>query len=190
MALFSKKKEEEQKKAEAADAEKTVAKSPNKDTMKDLYAGDKKAGSKAVAKKDAATSKKTEDKKSNNAYRILVKPLVTEKAANLNVEGKYVFEVFPSANKIEVAKAINEIYGVNPVSVNIIKMKGKKVRHGRITFIKPKRGAHHRDSGRVDVSFGHPVTFEAPAGKFRRLDYVEFEMRKGKAWLLRKAKKP
>ena len=44
---------------------------------------------------------------------------------------KYFFEVAKNANKIEVAKAIQEIYGVKPVSVNIIRMQGKKVGQGR-----------------------------------------------------------
>ena len=38
-----------------------------------------------------------------------------------------------NANKIEIAKAVNDVYGVKPVSVNIIKTKGKKTRSGRVT---------------------------------------------------------
>ena len=67
------------------------------------------------------------------AYRILVKPMVTEKATNLSAVNQYVFMVSIDANKIEVAKAIFEVYGVNPTSVNIIKSKGKKVNRGKVS---------------------------------------------------------
>ncbi|MCK9438821.1 MAG: 50S ribosomal protein L23 [Patescibacteria group bacterium] len=67
------------------------------------------------------------------AYRILVKPLVTEKAANLGSLNQYAFVVSDSANKIDVAKAIFEVYGVKPEKVNIIKVKGKVVSRGKIT---------------------------------------------------------
>ena len=52
-------------------------------------------------------------------------------------ENKYFFEVKKDANKIEIAKAINDVYGVKPVSVNIMRVGGKKVRRGR-TFGKRK----------------------------------------------------
>ncbi len=77
---------------------------------------------------------KVDDKKSRSrAYKTLIKPIVTEKAANLNSEGKYVFMVARDVNKIEVAKAVQDVYGVKPVSVNIIKVKGKRVNRGRIS---------------------------------------------------------
>jgi len=41
--------------------------------------------------------------------------------------------VAPKTNKIEVAKAVKEIYGVKPVRVNMIKMAGKQARYGRIS---------------------------------------------------------
>jgi large subunit ribosomal protein L23 len=90
--------------------------------MKDLYATDAK-------KEKSATKAK---KGISLAYKILVKPLVTEKATDLSGQNKYVFIVDINANKIEVAKAITEVYGVNPTNVNIIKMKGKQVSRGRV----------------------------------------------------------
>lgn len=99
-------------------------------------AGEKKSG--AVAMKDlySAEAKKDKSVKANKgvslAYRVLTKPLVTEKATNLGGQNKYVFIVDIKANKIEVAKAISEVYGVKPSSVNIVKMKGKQVSRGRI----------------------------------------------------------
>lgn len=70
-------------------------------------------------------------KKTADAYKILSKPLVTEKATHLGESNKYVFEVAPDANKIEIKKAIFDVYGKNPLAVNIIKIKGKKIRYGK-----------------------------------------------------------
>ncbi|MEA3398857.1 MAG: 50S ribosomal protein L23 [Patescibacteria group bacterium] len=96
-------------------------------SMKELY------GQKEVKTAVPATGKKEKKiRKYGNAYRVLIKPLITEKAANLGVENKYVFEVAKSVNKIEVAKAINEVYNIMPISVNILNVSGKKVRSGKL----------------------------------------------------------
>lgn len=75
--------------------------------------------------------KKPQKEDTGEAYRLLIRPTVTEKASGLGMYGQYVFEVHPQANKIEIKKAIENVYGVRPVSVNIIKVKGKQVRYGR-----------------------------------------------------------
>ena len=80
-----------------------------------------------------ASGKKVSPVRFGNSYRILIKPLVTEKASILGAENKYVFIVNPSANKISVAKAVADTYGVHPTQVNIIKSKGKFVTRGRIS---------------------------------------------------------
>ena len=89
-------------------------------------------------KKDVATTVKKEKsakskKVKGSAYRILVKPLITEKVTDMGMHNKYAFEVTLNTNKQEVKKAIQEVYGVSPISVNILNMKGKKVRFGRVT---------------------------------------------------------
>jgi len=63
--------------------------------------------------------------------RVLIRPLITEKATNLSAIGKYLFEVAPKANKTDIKKAIKFLYKVNPIKVNIIKVRGKKVRYGK-----------------------------------------------------------
>jgi len=119
MAIFSKKinnKKTPEIKSEPA--------KPEAKSMKDLYGA-------------AATAKLKEAKAGGvraaygNAYKILIKPLVTEKVSNLGVLNKYVFAVAPGANKIEVAKAVKEVYGIKPLGVNMIKLEGKKARYGR-----------------------------------------------------------
>ena len=66
------------------------------------------------------------------AYRHLFKPMVSEKASILTSEGKYVFVVNPKANKIEIKKAIQNVFNVRVKDVNIINMRGKNVRFGRV----------------------------------------------------------
>ncbi|KKU11946.1 MAG: 50S ribosomal protein L23 [Parcubacteria group bacterium GW2011_GWB1_45_7] len=55
--------------------------------------------------------------------RLLIKnPLISEKATDLGQENKYVFMVNPRANKKQVKKLIEEIYGVTVVATNIVRM--------------------------------------------------------------------
>lgn len=134
MGIFSKKttKEETTPVAKPAAAPKTVA---NKTavkpaSMKDLYATTG-AKSKVVKKEGDQTVVKKVGY--NQAYRILLRPLITEKGSDLNALNKYMFEVAYEANKIEIAKAILEVYGVMPSKVNLMRMEGKIVRRGRVT---------------------------------------------------------
>ena len=57
--------------------------------------------------------------------------MVTEKGTYLASQNKYIFEVTPWANKVEIKKAIKAVYGVEPIKVNIVTLSGKKVRYGR-----------------------------------------------------------
>ena len=114
MGIFKDTKDDKKKK-------KDIDKPEEEKSMKDLY-----TASGEMKKKDTK-------KVSGQAYRVLIKPMVTEKATNLGSSNQYVFMVGIDTNKIEVAKAIQEVYGVKPISVNIIKIKGKKVNRGRIT---------------------------------------------------------
>ena len=67
-------------------------------------------------------------------YLIITKPLLTEKALILRdreANPEYVFEVARSANKIEIARAIESIFKVEVSKVNTVLMKGKLRRQGR-----------------------------------------------------------
>lgn len=89
----------------------------------------------AAPAKSAEGVKKTavKNQDTKNAYRILVKPLITEKGTHLVGQNKYLFEVAGRANKIEIKKAIKAVYGVSPIDVNIINVSGKKVSYRRIS---------------------------------------------------------
>jgi len=78
--------------------------------------------------KDEATkgeTKKATGNKVSNAYKVLVKPLVTEKGANFATANKYLFEVAHDTNKVEIKKAIEDVYGIKPTDVNVMNVLGK-----------------------------------------------------------------
>jgi large subunit ribosomal protein L23 len=56
---------------------------------------------------------------------VLKRPIITEKAMKLGILGQYVFEVHPLANKIEIKKAVEQMFEVNVVSVRTARSKGK-----------------------------------------------------------------
>lgn len=66
-----------------------------------------------------------------DAYQIIEQPLVTEKSIAGVEYSKYTFRVSRAANKIEIAKAIEEIFNVKVDNVNTMTVKGKKKRVGR-----------------------------------------------------------
>jgi len=67
-----------------------------------------------------------------NANRIIRRPLVTEKSTILREEGNVIaFEVDPHANKIEVKRAVEELFKVKVEEVRIFNVHGKNRRVGR-----------------------------------------------------------
>ena len=120
MAIFGNKKSDaNDKKANQKNEEAAVS-------MKDLYT----EGATKVIKSSGAKIKK--EVSANDSYRVLIKPLITEKATNQSAHNKYVFVVSLKANKISVAKAIEDTYGIKPIKVNIANADGKKVARGKV----------------------------------------------------------
>ena len=67
-------------------------------------------------------------------HDILIRPLVTEKTAKLSAsENVYTFEVGLSSNKIEIQRAIQEVFGVRVESVRTLVVRGKARRFGRFS---------------------------------------------------------
>ena len=64
------------------------------------------------------------------AYDIIIKPIITEQSMEATEAKKYVFQVAIDANKIEIKKAVEEIFGVKVEKVNTIRMDGKEKRMG------------------------------------------------------------
>ena len=65
------------------------------------------------------------------SHQILVRPIITEKNTLLNDQGKYTFEVLPDANKIEIKRAVEDVFKVKVTAVNVSRVPGKMRRMGR-----------------------------------------------------------
>ena len=63
-------------------------------------------------------------------YDIIKRPVITEQSMEKVDKKVYVFEVAKDANKIEICKAIEEIFGVEVAKVNTINVLGKEKRMG------------------------------------------------------------
>jgi large subunit ribosomal protein L23 len=76
----------------------------------------------------------------NNLFTIIKKPLFTEKGSNLKeTENKLLIEVSKDANKIEIKKALEEIFKVKVEKVATIKAHGKWKRQGKSLGKRPDR---------------------------------------------------
>lgn len=64
-------------------------------------------------------------------YEVLRRPIVTEKSSLQGERGRYTFEVHPQANKHQVKEAVEKVFDVQVVAVNIITVPGKRRRYGR-----------------------------------------------------------
>ena len=72
-----------------------------------------------------------------NVHDIIIKPIITEDSMDRLADNKYTFKVAKDANKIEIAKAIEEIFDVKVAKVNTISVKGKQKRMGRYVGFRP-----------------------------------------------------
>lgn len=110
------------KKDDAKDAKKSTAPKPEKvkEAKEEAKAEEpKKEAPKAIAAVARATGA---------AYRVLVRPIVTEKTTRLGQVNQYAFEVATTANKLEIRKAVTAVYGVTPTDVRVMRIFGKPVR--------------------------------------------------------------
>ena len=65
------------------------------------------------------------------AQDIIIRPIVTEKSLSGVAFKRYTFEVAKDANKIEIAKAVETLFGVKVAKVNTVNCKGHERRRGR-----------------------------------------------------------
>jgi len=69
---------------------------------------------------------------SDNVWDVLRKPRITEKGTVLAEQGKYVFEVSPNANKLQIKEAVERAWpNVKVTAVNVMTMPGKQRRWKR-----------------------------------------------------------
>ena len=64
------------------------------------------------------------------SYEIIKKPVITENSMDQMADRKYTFEVAKDANKIEIKKAVEEIFGVKVEKVTTMRVLGKVKRMG------------------------------------------------------------
>ena len=66
-----------------------------------------------------------------DARDVILEPVISEKAFALLEQNVYTFKVHPSSSKPEIAKAVEEIFDVQVLSVNTLRRKGKRIRNRR-----------------------------------------------------------
>jgi large subunit ribosomal protein L23 len=64
------------------------------------------------------------------AQEIIITPVITERSMDLLQQGKYTFKVDKRCNKIEIGKAVEELFGVKVARVNTMNCLGRKKRMG------------------------------------------------------------
>jgi len=131
----SKKENDEAKEKRAASVIKNAQEINKEEVKVKTEEKEEKVDKKEVKKKTAKTVKAESTGKDvivQNAHKVLMHPLVTEKSAHFQSNGVYVFEVFPSTTKPEIKKAVQALYKVKVTGIRIVNLKGKQVRFGRV----------------------------------------------------------
>ncbi len=82
-------------------------------------------------KEEVAKTSAVKTKTSKFSYEAIKQPHISEKATDLSEKDQYIFEVSPNYNKKEIQNAVEGIYGVDVLSVNVIKIPAKKRRLGK-----------------------------------------------------------
>ena len=87
----------------------------------------------ACKKPDKSASRNLTGKTKSHTFSFdaIKQPHISEKATYLSEKEQYIFEVLPNFNKNEIKKAVEGIYGVDVLSVNLVKIPAKKRRLGK-----------------------------------------------------------
>lgn len=72
-----------------------------------------------------------------DARDIILKPVITEKAAGMMADNKYVFKVRLDANRTQIKDAVESIFNVTVTNVNTVRIVGKVKRQGRYVGKRP-----------------------------------------------------
>jgi large subunit ribosomal protein L23 len=72
-----------------------------------------------------------------HAAQILIRPVVSEKSYNQITENRYTFRVHKDAHKTQIRQAVEELFEVKVVGVNVIKMQPKPKRRGATKGARP-----------------------------------------------------
>jgi len=68
---------------------------------------------------------------------ILISPVISEKSYELITQNRYTFKIHKDAHKTQVRQAVEQLFDVTVVSVNILKVQAKPKRRGLIKGVRP-----------------------------------------------------
>jgi len=90
---------------------------------------------------------------------IIIKPVITEKMTGMGEDlNRYGFIVHKKANKLQIKKAVEDLYGVEVVSVNTMTYRGKtKSRYTRTGIISGKTASYKKAI--ITVAEGETIDF-------------------------------
>lgn len=66
-----------------------------------------------------------------HVYEVIRRPVITEKSTALQEQDKYVFEVAEAANKLQIKEAVETVFKVSVLDVNVMRVRGKWRRIGK-----------------------------------------------------------
>jgi large subunit ribosomal protein L23 len=92
--------------------------------------------------------------------QVLLAPVVSEKSYQLIEEQKYSFKVHPDAHKTQIRQAVEELFDVKVVGVNIVKVQAKPKRRGTFRGTRPgwkKAIVQLRDGDTIEIFGGAQV---------------------------------
>jgi large subunit ribosomal protein L23 len=91
------------------------------------------------------------------AREVLIAPVVSEKSYSLIEANKYSFKVHPKAHKTQIRQAVEELFDVSVVGVNVIKVQPKPKRRGFHKGSKPgwkKAIVELREGDKIEIFEG------------------------------------
>jgi large subunit ribosomal protein L23 len=91
---------------------------------------------------------------------VLLAPVVSEKSYSLITDRKYTFKVHKDAHKTQVRQAVEELFGVHVVNVNILKVQAKPKRRGLTKGMRPgwkKAVVQVREGEQIEIFEGAQV---------------------------------
>ena len=102
------------------------------DKQKSFIKTQKQKQAKAPKETKTKTQKSSKDETMNeslyNAYKVVVSPHLSEKSFQHKDKGKYIFDIFHNVTAKDVRTAIQKLYGVEIVNVQIMKVANKNKR--------------------------------------------------------------
>jgi large subunit ribosomal protein L23 len=92
--------------------------------------------------------------------QVILAPVVSEKSYSLIEDNKYSFRVHPRAHKTQIRQAVEDLFDVKVVAVNVLKVQSKPKRRGWTRGRKPgwkKAIVELRAGDRIEIFEGAPV---------------------------------